>query len=256
MTLFPRAALQLYSIRTLLEEDFSAALDRVVATGFTAVELYNLLPWADRLKAELPARGLEAPTAHARLLGEDQERIFATAAELGVGTIIDPHVARERWTTAAEVERIAEDLGAAQRLAASYGLDFGYHNHFWEVANRIDGVTALEHLAQHLADGALLEVDAYWAAIGGADVPALLTSLGERVRFLHLKDAPLTAEGALSDDRLDQLPIGEGALPWDAILAAAPSAELLVVEFDEFRGDVVEAAGRSLRALEQRGVRA
>jgi sugar phosphate isomerase/epimerase len=99
-------------------------------------------------------------------------------------------------------------------------------------------------------------VDTYWAAQGGEDVPALLSRLGARVRFLHVKDAPIGDDGVLSPDRFDQVPVGEGALPWAEILAAAPSAELVVVEFDEFRGDVVEGSARSKAALEALGAQA
>ena len=154
--------------------------------------------------------------------------------------------------------------GAGARCAVScwcqppgtHRLRFGYHNHAWELSNRIDGGSALERLAARLPETVALEVDAYWAAEGGADVPALLALLGDRVRFLHVKDAPITSDGTLSADRLDQVPVGEGALPWAAILSAAPSTELVVVEFDEFRGDVFDGAARSRKALEALGARA
>ena len=76
-------------------------------------------------------------------------------------------------------------------------------------------------------------------------MPALLTSLGDRVRQLHIKDAPLV-DGALSKDREDQLPAGQGAIAWQPVLAAAPAAELLVVEFDEYRGDIFDGIAQGL----------
>ena len=61
-------------------------------------------------------------------------------------------------------------------------------------------------LADQLDDAVLLEVDTYWAAVGGQDVPALLGRLGDRVRYLHVKDGPvvdrddfMTAVGAGPD---------------------------------------------------------
>ena len=61
----------------------------------------------------------------------------------------------------------------------------------------------------------LLEIDAYWAATGGADVPALLRRLGDRVIALHLKDGPLNG------DKTAQLPLGQGDLPAADVVAAA-----------------------------------
>src|SRR5262249_39993399 len=79
-----------------------------------------------------------------------------------------------------------------------------------------------------------LEVDTYWALVGGADVPALLDRLGERVVALHLKDG----DGSLHTKH--QVPLGAGRLPVREILAAAPTA-LRVVELDDTEGDLFEA---------------
>lgn len=241
-------ALQLYSIRERIESDgLAPSLAHAASAGFDRIELYNLMGWADELRTELPANGLSAPTAHARLLGEDQSAIFATAASLGVETIIDPFTEPTLWTTRDDVLRIADHLNSSAAGAREHGLALGYHNHAWEAAPLGD-TTALEVLADALDPEVVLEVDAYWAAVGGADVPALLTALGTRVVALHLKDAPLV-DGALSQDRHDQLPVGEGAIEWTAILDAAPSARLLVVEFDEFRGDIYDGAATSLAGI-------
>ncbi|WP_460798669.1 sugar phosphate isomerase/epimerase family protein [Microbacterium sp. GXF0217] len=249
MTLTPNIALQLYSIRRELEYDFAGSMARVREIGFESVELYNIVAWKEDIARELTANGIAATTAHARLTEGNQDAILSAAAELGVQTIIDPFVAKERWTTKSDVEAVADELAEAAANASAYGLEFAYHNHAWEVENTVDGKTALEYLSARLPRNAALEVDTYWAAIAGADVTALLRTLGNRVRFLHLKDAPLGADGLLSTDRMDQLPVGEGIIDWAGILAAAPHAEVYVVEFDEFLGDVISAAGRSLTTL-------
>lgn len=242
-------ALQLYSIRERIASDgLAPSLARAASAGFDRIELFNLVAWADELRTELPANGITAPTAHARLLGEDQDAIFATAASLGVQTIIDPFTEPEHWATRDGVLRIADHLNASAAGAREHGLALGYHNHAWEAESIIDGTTALEVLADALDPEVVLEVDAYWAAVGGADVPALLRSLGSRVVALHLKDAPIV-DGVLSKDRHDQLPVGEGAIDWTAILEAAPTAELLIVEFDEYRGDIFDGAATSLAGI-------
>lgn len=241
-------ALQLYSIRERIDSDgLAPSLARAAAAGFDRIELYNLMGWADELRTQLPANGLTAPTAHARLLGEDQAAIFATAASLGVETIIDPYTDPALWTTRDDVLRIADHLNDSAAGAREHGLALGYHNHAWEAA-ALGDATALEVLADALDPQVVLELDAYWAAVGGADVSALLTALGARVVALHLKDAPLV-DGDLSKDRFDQLPVGAGAIEWTAILDAAPHARLLVVEFDEYRGDIYDGAAHSLAGI-------
>ena len=91
----------------------------------------------------------------------------------------------------------------------------------------------------------VLEVDTYWAAVGGVPAPELLGRLGERVQFLHVKDGPIT------DDPKAQLPAGTGAMDVPAVLAAAPDA-LRVIEFDDYAGDIFAGLAASLAYLEGR----
>jgi sugar phosphate isomerase/epimerase len=242
MPVTPSIALQLYSVREAAGENLGSTLARAADIGFTQIELYNLVGWRAELERELAANGLTAPTAHAPLSNANAEEAFEAAAALGVKTLIDPMIAPERWTSLDDIALYAEQHA---ELAKGYGLTFGYHNHFWEVENTFGGRTAMEILAEQLPAEMTLEVDAYWAAVGGADVPALLTTLGDRVRQLHIKDAP-AVDGGLSKDRLDQLPAGQGAISWGPVLSAAPQVELLVVEFDEYRGDIFDGIAQGL----------
>jgi sugar phosphate isomerase/epimerase len=102
-------------------------------------------------------------------------------------------------------------------------------------------------LAAHLDDAVVLEVDTYWAAVGGQDPVALLKRLGERVTAVHVKDGPATP------DPLDQVPVGQGDLPVREILAAAPQA-LRVVELDDTRGDRFRAVADSVAWLRAEGL--
>ena len=232
-------SVQLYTVREALAEDFDGTLGKLASFGFTQVEPFALLNFADELRDGLAQNGLTAPTTHVHLLGEDQDAICALAAELGIQTVIEPYVDPARWQSEADISEIASELNAAATKAADYGLQVGYHNHHFELESKIDGVHALEVLADRLAPEVVLEVDTYWAYAGGADVPALLTRLGDRVVALHLKDG----DGSL--DTSKQVPLGSGVLPvWD-IIEAAPEA-LRVVELDDSETDLLEAvrAGR------------
>lgn len=236
-------SLQLYTLRTAIGEDLPGTIERVADLGYTAVEPYNFVATANQLAEALTANGLTAPSGHAPLLREDQDEIFAAARTLGIGTVIDPHVERSHWTTEDGVRATAEALNAAARKGAEYGVRVGYHNHEFELEERIDGVSALEVLARHLNPEVVLEVDTYWAAVGGEDPAELLRRLGDRVRFVHIKDGPLTREDK------DQVAVGAGKMRvWD-VLDATPGLEAAVVELDDFDGDIFEAVTDSLTYL-------
>lgn len=246
----PTLSVQLYSIRDEVAADLPGALARLAGLGFTQVEPFDLLADPEGLHEALEANGLAAPSAHARLDGgADLDRVFAAAETVGVRTLIQPFTPPEQWESGDGVGAVARDLNAATEKAAGRGLRIGYHNHHWELAAAIDGRPALERLVDLLAPEVVLELDTYWAAVGGEDVPGLLGRLGDRVRLLHLKDGPINMDNA------QQLPLGSGAMPVPEILAAASSAEIGVLEFDDYGGDLFEglAAGHAFAA--EQGVR-
>jgi sugar phosphate isomerase/epimerase len=245
-------SVQLYTVRELLAEDLPGTLDRLAALGLAHVEPFRLTDYAAQLGPALAASGLTAPTAHQHVVGtgpgiDAAEEIFATAAALGVGTVFDPRIDRQRFETADGVAAVADDLNAAAAVAAEHGVRVGYHNHAQELEIVLDGTTALEVLAEHLDDAVVLEVDTYWAAVGGQDPVALLKRLGDRVAAVHVKDGPATP------DPIDQVAVGQGRLPVREILAAAPDA-LRVVELDDTRGDRFQAVADSCAWLRAEGL--
>ncbi len=226
-------SVQLYSVRHALAEDFDGTLEKVAGYGYTQVEPFGFVNFLDGLR-NLTRHGLTAPTAHVGLVTGDQDEIFAAATELGIGTVIDPHIAESRWQSVDGIKEIADELNRAAEKAAAHGLKVGYHNHAFELETQHDGRHALEILADHLAPEVGLEVDTYWAYAGGADVPALLQRLGDRVFALHVKDG----DGSMDDKK--QVAVGSGSLPvWDFI-DAKPDA-LRVVELDDSSGDLLDA---------------
>ena len=231
-------SVQLYTLRKALEQDFDGTLQRLVGFGFTQVEPFQLPALADRLRTGLRQNGLAAPTTHVGLLNGNQDEICELAVELGSQTIIQPYVDPARWQAEADINQIAVELSDAAKRAARYGLRVGYHNHHFELESKISGVHALEVFADRLAPEVVLEVDTYWAYAGGADVPALLKRLGDRVVALHLKDG----DGTL--DTAQQVAVGSGVLPIWEIIAAAPDA-LRVVELDDSKTDLFEAVAAS-----------
>jgi sugar phosphate isomerase/epimerase len=234
MASLPDLSVQLYSVRKPLAEDFAATMSKLADIGLTRVEPYGMLDVADQLKKSLPDTGMTAPTVHQSLDGSDLDQIFETAADLRIDTVIHPYGPPERWRSRAEVQKLADVLNAAAHLASKYGVRVGYHNHDWEVSTQVDGRAGLEYFAELLDPAVRLEVDAYWAATGGSDVPALLERLGDRVTALHLKDGPLNGDTAA------QLPLGSGDLPTPEIIAAATALQFPVLEFDDFRGDIFD----------------
>ena len=236
-------SLQLYTLRNAISEDLPGTIKRVADIGFTQVEPYNFVATAKELGAALRENGLTAPSGHAPLMSQDQDEIFAAAKELGISTVIDPFLPAEHWQRAEDIQATAEKLNQAARKGAGYGIRVGYHNHAWELESIIDGRTALEYFESLLDPELVLEVDTYWVAVGGQDPVDILARLGDRVKFIHIKDGPLTR------DNKAQQPAGQGKVPVMDVIAAARSLEVGVVEFDDYAGDIFEGIAESLAFL-------
>jgi sugar phosphate isomerase/epimerase len=262
-------SVQLYSVRDAIDQDLDRAVARVAEIGFTRVEPYAFqLRTADYRRA-FAATGLTAPTGHAAVIdAADASPVFDSAAELGIATVIDPFIPTERWQSADSVRAIADRVNELSVEAAARGLRFGYHNHQWEFTNQINGKPAYEFFVGLLGPEVVLEVDTFWATVGGADTPAVLRSLGDRVRALHIKDGKVSGDIATalpsSDSALvvpealktafeNQTPAGQGDVDVAAILQAAPRA-LRVVEFDAYSGDVFDGIAQSLAWLQANDV--
>jgi sugar phosphate isomerase/epimerase len=233
-------SVQLYTVRHALDADLRGAVTRLADIGFSQVEPYNFVALADDLADALGTTGLTAPSGHVPLLTSDQDEVFAAASRLGITTVIDPYIPEEHWKDADSIRDTAQKLNRAAERAAEHGIRVGYHNHWWELQNTVEGTSALEFFAGLLDPRVVLEVDTYWAAVGGADPACLLERLGSRVVAIHIKDGPKNL------DMKAQLPAGQGTMDLPAVIAAATSLELGVLELDDYDGDVFDALAQSL----------
>lgn len=251
MPTFP-LSVQLYTVREAASEDLTGTLKRIAEIGYELVEPYGFTSWGPALAEALEASGLRAPTTHQSFLTAseaEQGEIFAAAAAAGVQRVIDPHHPAENWVTSEQIADTAARLNAAAAVAAAHGVTVGYHNHAFELESRPEGPegrSGLEVLAEQLAPEVGLQVDAYWAAVGGEEPVALLRRLGDRVVAVHVKDGPGTKENK------DQVAVGAGTQPIAEILAATPDA-LHVVELDDSRGDRFQAIADSFTFLTGKG---
>jgi sugar phosphate isomerase/epimerase len=259
-------SVQLYSLRDAIAEDLDRAVARVREIGYQHVEPYAFVERAADFERAFEATGLKAPSGHAAVIDlPDAGVVFDAAERLGIGIVIDPFIPTDRWQSADDAKRLAERVNELTRQASARGLKFGYHNHQWEFTNKSDGRTVFDIFVENLEPEAVLEVDTFWATVGGADAPAVLKALGDRVVAIHVKDgkvdgdiltalpsseSALVVPEALQRAFENQTPAGQGDVDVPAILAAAPQA-IRVVEFDAYSGDVFDGIAESLTWLQE-----
>lgn len=268
----PEASVQLYTLAAEFSADMGGSLDKLAAIGLRNVEAFDFVRRPDEIRAALDASGLASPTGHAPLLSDElwtpdgsiptpaPEIVFEAAAKLGMTTVIDPFVAPERWFTLDGVTEIADRLNALADTAAGFGLAVGYHNHAQEFVADFEGQSAYERFVALTDERVALELDLYWALVGGQDVPGLVSRLGDRLVAVHVKDgvAPeanpfAPGAGEFGSDSLDQRHAGTGDVPLADALRAASAVQYAIIEYDNAPGDVFADIAASYAFLTEGG---
>ena len=236
----PDIALQMYTLRKPLEENFDGTLERVAEIGFHKLELHHYGPYtAEELRKRLDALGLRAISAHVPLarLESEIDRVIEEAQALGLEYVVCPWLPVERR---GDYAALANALARACETVQAAGLGFSYHNHDFEFVD-YEGQTALDWMLGRLTDVGL-ELDVYWAHHAGFDPVEIMRRYRGRLDLLHAKDA--TPEG-------DFAAVGTGVLPWNEIFQASAEAGVryVIVEQDVCPGDPFEAIATSLNYL-------
>ncbi len=144
-------------------------------------------------------------------------------------------------------------INKAAGQCAAAGIELYYHNHAFEFEGK-RGARFLDRLHISLDPRVRLELDVFWAALGGDDPAAVIRQWKGRVRSLHLKDA---APGArFPGSELDVPPasfreLGKGRLDFRSILRSAQNAgvEHYFVELDHSPGDPIDSVRNCVQYL-------
>ncbi|WZH38644.1 MAG: sugar phosphate isomerase/epimerase [Microbacterium enclense] len=271
----PIPSVQLYTLAAEFTADPGGSLDRLAAIGLRNVEAFDFVRRPAEIRAALDASGLASPTGHAPLLSDElwtpdgsiptpaPEVVFEAAAEIGISTVIDPFVDPARWVTADGIADIAERLNKAADVAATFGLNVGYHNHAQEFLIDVDGTSGFEHFVSLTDERVAIELDLFWALTGGQDVPALVERLGSRLVAVHVKDGIVPVPNPFAPDadrsatrQLDQRRPGEGQVPLVEAMHRAVAVKYAVIEYDQAPGDVFDDIAASYAFLLEKGLAA
>jgi len=235
---------QLWSVRHLLERDYEGVLDGIVEFGYQAVEPAGYPgTTVEHAAAWYRSRGLTVPCVHSALpLGADEKRVLYEVEVLGCRKVIVSRGEQE-FQTLDSVRHVCDELNEAAVTGAKEGIEIGYHNHWWEFADISEGGTSgFDILVENCDPAVFFELDTYWVLVGGADPVSVIRLLGERCRYLHVKDGPGTRGEP-------NVAVGRGVMDWPRVLTAAHYAGTAYVEFDRCEGDIMDALGESAENL-------
>jgi inosose dehydratase len=232
------------------------ALRDIAAVGYAGVEMFdgNVADYADRpddLRALLAETGLSlvsvysgANFVYADILPDEMWRLrraAGLAAAFGAAQfVVGGGARRAAGTTDADYDALGRALDRVVDIADESGLTASYHPHLSTI---VESPGEIDKLMSRSRIGFC--PDTAHLAAGGGDPAALIRRYSDRIAHVHLKD--------LRREPFAFLPLGQGELKFDGILAALHEAGYdgwLVVELDSYDGDPRDAAQASRAFLD------
>jgi sugar phosphate isomerase/epimerase len=228
---------QLYTVRSIIDNDLPGTLAAIRKIGYQTVETYVAeykMPAKDLRQAILDA-GLTVPSAHFGY--PDFGTRFDYAKELGAECMVCSSIPGTIANSADGYKKAAEQYNGWGEQAKKMGLKFGFHNHNMEFKD-YGGVTGFDVLMQN-TDPALVQwqMDCYWVAQAGHDPVQMLRKYGKRMQSLHVKDrkpnVTISTETGPASAHFTE--VGTGTLDWVTILKLAEKNHIpnMYVEQDQ-----------------------
>jgi sugar phosphate isomerase/epimerase len=254
--------LELYTVRRLLKADPAGTLAKVAAVGYTKVECAGYLNIAPKdLRAALDNAGLAAPSNQIdyQTVLNAMSQALDTAHMLGHQFLVNPWIDEAVRAQPDGWKQAAEAFNRAGEAAHKAGIQFAYHNHWFEFHPMADTTLPYDYLLQ-ACDPKLvaMEMDLCWVNQGGADPIAYFNRYPGRFKMVHVKDVtkflnPRPIQGGVfttAQAVADMTEVGSGIIDWKHIFAGAGKAGIqhYFIEHDEPK-DAIASITKSYQYL-------
>ena len=248
----PRLAVQLWSVKDEIKQDFEGTLDKLAKLGFQGVEFagefgkYKADPVG--LAVFMKKTGLQCAGAHMHVDQLDAAHFKATTEfykEVGCNRLIISM--DKRGATSEGSTDLAKELTALSTKLAGQGMKLGYHNHEQELLGEKDQ-TNWDLLAKNTPKDFILQQDVGWTTYAGKDPVEYVNKYPGRTVTTHYKAK--FAKGATGTPI-----IGQDRTDWTGLTKAVRSVggtEWIIIEQEEYPNGMgqLETVAASMRGLQ------
>jgi sugar phosphate isomerase/epimerase len=236
---------QLYTVRDQLKQDFDGTLAKVAAIGYKEVEFAGYFDHSPKeVRAAIDHHGLKSPSCHVQydVLGEDKWPAQIESAKIiGQDYIVCPWIPEDLRKQPDIWQKAAETFNRAGEASKKAGVQFAYHNHWFEflpVNGKLPYDLLLEQCDPKLVK---MELDLCWITVAGADPIKYFDRYPGRFPLVHVKDIkkmPKISEAGgqdFGDSLQDMTAVGSGIIDWKRIFAQSDKAGIkhYIVEHDK-----------------------
>lgn len=246
---------QLYSVRANMKENPIATLEQLAKMGYKHVEHANYANRkfygysATEFKKILDGFGLQMPSGHSMMelkhwdtakkdFTDEWKYTIEDAATAGMQFVISPWLDDELRTNYDAMRAFADVFNKSGALCHAHGMKFGYHNHNFEFAKKLNGHSIYEILLEHTdPEAVFLQLDMGNIYGTGADPMVIVKNNPGRFLSVHVKDEIKATEPG--DSPYESCLLGKGFAGTKAITALCASVggtKHFIVEQESYQG--------------------
>jgi len=224
-----KIGVQLYSLRSITDNNFPDILEQVAGAGYQELEFAGYHGHsADELRGVLEKLNLDPVSTHVSVddLSKDMDGIIKYAADLGIDYVTCPWVSEDH-RSAEGYTALGAMFNRAGEACKEKGMQFAYHNHEFEFIE-YDGKAGYDILID-ACDSELVkqELDLYWITFAGKDPLAYFEKYPGLFHLCHVKD--MSGIGGAQE----MASVGSGEIDFGKIFANPDSGlKHFIVEHD------------------------
>lgn len=245
--------LQLYSVRDDMKKDPIGTLKELAKMGYKHVEHANYIDrkfygfTAKEFKKVLDDLGLRMPCGHT-VMGKNHwdaakkdftdawKYTVEDAAYMGQKYVISPWMDESMRKTYDDLVRYLDVFNLCGDLCQKSGMKFGYHNHWAEFTEELNGMKLFDIMMQRLdVNKVVMQLDIGNMYIGGAKALDVIGQYPGKFEMIHVKDevAVDTAE------KYESAILGKGIIPVKDVLdlcRKAGGTQVYIIEQESYQG--------------------
>jgi len=237
-----KVGVQLYTVRDLMKDDFDGTIAKVAQIGYKEVEFAGYFGrTGQQVRAILDKNGLKAPSTHVQYdeLDDKFPSVIETSKAIGMDYIVCPWIPEELRKSPDIWKQASEKFNKCGEQSKKAGIQFAYHNHWFEFLPT-NGKLPYDELLK-LCDARLvkMEMDLCWITVAGGDPLKYFNEYSGRFPLVHVKDVktmPKISSGGAQNfgDTVDLTEVGSGVIDWKRIFAQSEKAGIkhYIVEHD------------------------
>ena len=245
--------LQLYSVRDDMKKDPLGTLKQLAQMGYKHVEHANYVDHkfygytAKEFRKILDDLGLKMPSGHTVMgknhwdvnkkdFTDDWKYLVDDAAYMGQKYVISPWMDESMRKTYDDLSRYLDVFNQCGDLCKKSGMKFGYHNHWAEFTEKLNGMKLFDIMMQKLdVNKVVMQLDIGNMYIGGAKALDVIGQYPGKFELIHVKDEI----GNNTPEKFESAILGKGVIPVKEVLdicRKTGGTQVYIIEQEAYQG--------------------